>query len=80
MTQVFVERGKFFVIHSSDGTPRHLLSQMMAIGVPASAHRVHELLSFPLLYQVQPGPDGGNLTWLAAVQVGAVALAAILIT
>src|SRR5215469_8989017 len=79
LSEVLVERGKLFVIHSSDETPRHLLSQMMTIRVRASAHRVDELLSFPLLYQIQPRPDGGNLTWLAAVQVGAVALAAVLI-
>src|SRR5215468_6278117 len=80
VSQIFVECGQLFIVHSSDETPRHLLSQMIAIGVRASAHRGDEFLSFPLLYQVQPGSDGANLAWPAAVQVSAVALTAILKT
>jgi len=80
VSQIFVERGQFFVIHSSDVTPWHLLSQLMAIWVRASAHCGDEFLPLPLLDQIQPGPDRGDLTWLTAVQISAVAFAAILIT
>src|SRR5262245_62794231 len=80
MAQILIERSQFLVIHSSYETPRHLLSQMMAIGVRASAHRGDELLALPLLHEIQTGPDGSHLTWLTAVQVGAVALTTILIT
>src|ERR1700736_5830025 len=75
--QIFIERSQFFVIHFSNGTPRHLLAHLMTPGIGTGTHRGYEFLESPVLYKIQVGPYRPQLAWYAAGQISAVAFRAI---
>jgi hypothetical protein len=77
--QILVDCDQFFIIHFSNGTPRHLFAEFMAAGIGAGAHGGYKFLQFPFLYKIQVGSYGSQLTFQAAGQISAVAFAAILI-
>src|SRR5712664_3355594 len=59
--QIFIDRPEFFVAHSSDRPPRHLLAEFMAVGIDAGAHGGDEFLEFPSLYKIEIGSERPKL-------------------
>jgi hypothetical protein len=78
MDQMLVDRSQFFIIHFSDGLPRHLFANFMAGGIDSGAHRRNEILQLPILHEAEAGTDRRQLSLHATFQIGAVAFAAIL--
>jgi hypothetical protein len=58
--QIFIDRTEFFIAHSSDRLPRHLLGELMRVGIDADAHAGHEFLELPSLYKIEVGPGAAR--------------------
>src|SRR5260370_26570126 len=61
LRQIFIDRPEFFITHSSDRPPRHLLTDSMAVGINPGAHGGDELLNLPALYTFRFGPNRPDL-------------------
>jgi hypothetical protein len=57
VNQIFIDCGQFFIIHSSDRTPRHLFAEFMASGIDAGAHGDDEFRKLPLLDKIEVGSE-----------------------
>src|SRR6202020_2018513 len=79
MRKIFVDGAQFFVAHSSDRLPRHLLADFMPVRIDAAAHGGDKFLEFPILDQIEVRTDGPELTRDAAGEIPPMALAAILV-
>ena len=77
--QIFIDGGEFLIIHSSERTPWHLPTHLVAVGIDACAHGVDEVRKFPLLDKIEVGAERPELPGHAAGQIVAMAFAAILI-
>jgi hypothetical protein len=79
VSQIFIDCGKFLVIHSSDLTPRHLFADFMAVGINAGAHGGNELSKLPALDEIEGGSERPQLPRHASGQITSMAFPAILI-
>jgi hypothetical protein len=57
---IFIDRPEFFIAHSSDRPPRHLLAEFVAVGIDAGAHGGDEFLKLPSFYKIEVGPSGAS--------------------
>ena len=79
MSQILVDGGQLFIVHSSDGTPRHLFAELNAVRIDAGAHGGDELRERPLADEIEVGSERPQLPRHTAGQMSAMAFAAILI-
>jgi hypothetical protein len=58
--QIFIDRPEFFIGHSSDRPPWHLLAELVAVGIDPVRMVVTNSSNFHPFTRLRSGPSGAN--------------------